>query len=147
MPIDDSERERRLALLNTHFDAENDHDLGRIMGTFSSETEMLYNRQSFRDHSSIAQAHSYMGFAAAQGAFSGLKTLRDREHYTEDEVVVEGRLTGKHVGEFQGFVPTGREVELPYVAFYHFDQSGKLVSERVVMNLGTLAHVPGWKPQ
>jgi hypothetical protein len=35
-----------------------------------------------------------------------------------------------------------REVELPYVAFYRFDGDSKLVSERVVMNLGTLADVP-----
>jgi len=87
-----------------------------------------------------------MGFAG-QGAFAGLKTLRDREHYTEDEIVVEGRLIGKHIGEFQGFAPTGHDVELPYVAFYRFDGSGKLVSERVVMNLGTLAYIPGWRPQ
>jgi hypothetical protein len=34
-----------------------------------------------------------------------------------------------------------------FVAFYRLDAGGKLVSERVVMNLGTLAHAPGWKPQ
>ena len=146
MPIEESEKKRRLALLEAHFNAENDHDLDRIMETFASETEMIYNRQSFRDHSSIAQGHSYIGFAG-QGAFAELKTLRDHVHYTEDEVVVEGRLIGKHIGEFQGFAPTGREVELPYVTFYRFDRSGKLVSERVVMNLGTLAHTPGWRPQ
>jgi hypothetical protein len=29
-------------------------------------------------------------------------------------------------------------VELPFVAFYRFDDNGKLTSERVVMNLGPL---------
>jgi hypothetical protein len=135
--------ERRRALLRAHYAAENANDLDRIMGTFSNAaaTEMLYNRQAFGDHPSIRQAHVYIGFSAA-GAFGGLRTIADHEHLTADEIVVEGRLCGKHVGEFQGFPPTGRDVELPFVAFYRFDDGGKLVSERVVMNLGPLAHAP-----
>jgi hypothetical protein len=62
----------------------------------------------------------------------------DAEHFTDDEIVVEGRLTGKHSSEFLGFPPTDREIELPFVAFYRFDAQGKLTSERVVMNLGPL---------
>jgi len=57
---------------------------------------------------------------------------------TDTEIVIEGRSCGKHVSEFLGFLPTGRDVELPFVAFYRFDASGKLTSERVVMNLGPL---------
>jgi len=30
------------------------------------------------------------------------------------------------------------DVELPFVAFYRFDNNGKLTAERVVMNLGPL---------
>jgi len=48
------------------------------------------------------------------------------------------RLLGAHGSEFLGFQPTGRAVELPFVAFYRFDDDGKLSSERVVMNLGPL---------
>ena len=51
-----------------------------------------------------------------------------------------------HIGEFQGFAPSGREVELPFVAFYRFDGAGKLVAERVVMNLGPLGAAPAWQP-
>ncbi len=70
--------------------------------------------------------------------------MPEHTHFTADEIVIEGRLCGKHVGEFQGFPPTEREVELPFVAFYRFDVAGKLTSERVVMNLGPLAHGPTW---
>jgi SnoaL-like polyketide cyclase len=94
-----------------------------------------------RDVASIRLAHEYIGFGAA-GAFRGVQTVCDREHLTADEVVVEGRLLGTHVGEFQGFPPSERDVELPFVAFYRFDAGEKLVSERVVMNLGPLAHAP-----
>lgn len=129
--------EQRAALLRAHYAAENANHLERIMTTFGASAEMLYNHQPFRDADSIRAAHAYMGFSAA-GAFENLRTTADHEHLTADEIVVEGRLTGRHVGEFQGHPPTGRDVELPFVAFYRFDAGGKLVSERVVMDLGRL---------
>lgn len=139
MTIDNAERERRRTLLNAHLAAENDHDLDSIMKTFSNDTEMLYNGRFFSDHESIRWAHSYFGWSSAQGAFSGLRVVVDREHFTADEIVTEQRLFGKHVAEFLGFPATGRDVELRAVGFYHFDKDGKLRSERVVMNLGPLA--------
>jgi predicted ester cyclase len=138
MPIDERERKRRHALLHAHYAAENDHDLERIMKTFSSDGAMLYNRQTFPSDEAIRWAHGYIGMSEAHGAFVGLRNVIDQEHFTDDEIVVEGRLTGKHSSEFLGFAPTGREVELPFVAFYRFDEKGKLTSERVVMNLGPL---------
>src|SRR5262245_35896829 len=136
MPIDAAERERRRTLLHAHYAAENAHDVERIMKTFSPDAEMLYNRQSFTDDASIRWAHGYIGMTAAPGAFGELVTTIDAEHYTDDEIVVEGRLCGTHGGEFLGFEPTRRAVELPFVAFYRFDERGTLTSERVVMNLG-----------
>jgi predicted ester cyclase len=134
--------ERRYALLQAHYACENAHDLDGVMRTFSAGAEMIYNRQSFPDPTSIQGAHAYMGFAAGAGAFADLETTIEHEHLTADEIVVEGRLFGTHVGEFQGFAPTERAVELPFVAFYRFDGDGKLVSERVVMNLGSLGAMP-----
>jgi len=142
MPIDQAEHKRRRALLDAHYHAENDHDLDRIMKTFSTNAEMLYNGQPFRDHESIRQAHGYIGMSSAAGAFRGIRTVADHVHFTLDEIVVEGRLCGRHGGEFQGFPATGRDVELPFVAFYRFGDDGKLMSERVVMNLGPLGGPP-----
>jgi predicted ester cyclase len=138
MVVDESERRRRQALLHAHYAAENDRDLERIMKTFASGGVMHYNRQSFPSDEAIRWAHGYIGMSAAPGAFSGLRALIDEEHFTDDEIVVEGRFCGKHASEFLGFAPTDREVELPFVAFYRFDELGKLTSERVVMNLGPL---------
>jgi predicted ester cyclase len=138
MPIDDRERERRRALVRAHYAAENDHDLERIMATFSNDCAMLYNRQTFPSDQTIRWAHGYMGMSAAPGAFAGLRAVIDQEHFTDAETVIEGRVSGKHSSEFLGFAPTQRDVELPFVAFYRFDTNGKLTSERVVMNLGPL---------
>ncbi len=139
MPIDEKERARRRALLRAHYAAENAHDLDRIMQTFASrDAVMLYNGQSFEDPDSIRAAHGYMGFSAVPGAFGGLQTNIDQEHFTDDEIVVEGRPCGRHTAEFLGFPPTDRDVVLPFAAFYRFAADGKLVSERVVMDLGPL---------
>ena len=72
------------------------------------------------------------------GSFSGVRAVIDAEHYTDEETVLEGRMSGKHSHEFFGYPPTERDVELPFVAFYRFDNNGKLSSERIVMNLGPL---------
>lgn len=138
MPITDSEKARRRALLKTHYDVENDHDMNGIMETFSPDCEMIYNRTPFTDPQSIRYAHSLLGFSGTNGAFENIHNYIDCEHFTDDEIIVEGRLCGKHVGEFQGIEATNRNIELPFVAFYHFDKTDKRISERVVMNLGAL---------
>jgi predicted ester cyclase len=138
MAIDDRERERRRTLVRAHYAAENDHDLERIMATFSKDGVMLYNGQAFPSHESIRWAHGYIGMSAAPGALAGLRAVIDEEHFTDAETVIEGHLCGKHSSEFLGFAPTQREVELPFVAFYRFDSDGKLASERVVMDLAPL---------
>ena len=138
MPIDDKERQRRSALVRAHYAAENAHDLEGIMATFAKGAVMHYNRVEFPTDERIRWAHGYIGMTAAPGAFSGFRAHIDEEHFTDDETVVEGRVCGTHSSEFLGYPPTGREVELPFVAFYHFDARGKLTSERVVINLGPL---------
>ena len=137
MPITDSEKARRRALLQTHYDVENGHDMNGIMATFSPDGEMLYNRTPFTDPQSIRHAHDLIGFSGT-GAFEDIHNHIDGEHFTDDEIIVEGRLCGKHVREFQGIEATGRNVEVPFVTFYHFDKTDKLISERIVMNLGVL---------
>lgn len=139
MPIDVREQERRRALLEEHYAAENDHDLDRIMDTFAHDAVMHYNHLRFEGDEEIRGAHTLIGMSASPGAFSGLRAIIDEEHYTDEEIVVEGRVCGTHSNEFFGFAPTGRDVELPFVAFYRFDNNGKLTSERIVKNLGPLA--------
>ena len=138
MPITDSEKARRRRLLKAHYDVENSHDLTATMATFSPDGEMIYNRIPFTDPQNIRDAHVRIGFSGTDGALEDLHNYIDSEHFTDDEIIVEGRLCGKHVGEFQGFEATGRYVELPFVCFYNFDRTDKLISERVVMNLGVL---------
>ena len=138
MPIDAKEQERRRALIKAHYAAENDHDLDRIMDTFADNGVMHYNHVPFEDDERIRAAHALIGMSTSPGAFSELRAVIDKEHYTDEETVIEGRVCGRHTNEFFGFAPTERDVELSFVAFYCFDENDKLTSERVVMNLGAL---------
>ena len=138
MPITDAERQRRRNLVRAHLAAETIHDLDTVMDTFAETTEMIYNRDSFADHDAIRAAHVYIGMSPIDGAISGLEVITDAESFTDDDIVIEGRVCGKHVGEFRGYEPTQRDVELPFVTFYRFDSNDKLESERVVMDLGAL---------
>ena len=114
-----------------------------ILDTFAPGAVMTYNGRPFPDRESIAWAHGYIGMSAAAGAFRGLRNEIDRESFTDREIVIEGRLRAAHEGEFLGFAPSGEEVELPFIAFYDFGDDGKLLSERVVMNLGPLHRPDG----
>src|SRR3954463_10598208 len=105
MLVDQIERGRRRALLHAHYAAENGHDLEAIMDTFSAEAVMHFNGQKFNADETIRWTHNYIGMTAAPGAFSGLQLPIDGEHFTDEDVVVEGRLTGRHSGEFLGFAP------------------------------------------
>ncbi len=138
MPITDAERQRRRDLVHAHLAAETHHDLDTVMDTFAEKTEMIYNRDSFADHDAIRAAHVYIGMSPIDGALSGLEVITDAESFTDDDIVIEGRVCGKHIGEFRGYEPTQRDVELPFVTFYRFDSNDKLESERVVMDLGAL---------
>lgn len=138
MPISQAEQDRRRALIKQHYLVENNHDMDGVMETFAPDGQMDYNRQSFTDLETIRLAHGLIGFGMEGGAIDNVVNQIDAEHFTDDEIVIEGRMCGKHVGEFQGMPATGRDIEMPFVGFYRFDERDKLVSERIVMNLGAL---------
>ena len=77
MPITDSEKTRRRALLKTHYGVENSHDMNGIMATFSPDGEMLYNRIPFTDPQSIRDAHVLIGFSGTDGALEDLQNCID----------------------------------------------------------------------
>lgn len=142
MSINESERRRRRTLVHAHMAAENAHDVDGVLKTFADDTEMIFNGLSVRDHGMIHHLHSQFAFSPDRGAISGTVLVADREHFTDDEIVIEGRLCGRQVTDWGAYPASGRDVELPYVAFYRFDSDGKLSSERVVMDFGPLLNQP-----
>jgi predicted ester cyclase len=51
---------------------------------------------------------------------------------TEDKAVVEGNFKGRHIGEFAGIPPTGKEVNVPLCVAYDLE-NGLIKTARVYM--------------
>ena len=139
---DDAERERRTrwTQLHAHYvGAENARDLPKILTLFAAEATLTINGRRFDDPRSIADAHTLLGMSNASAGLAGTQVIHDREFFTDEELLVYGRVRGNHIGQVLHFPPTFRQVELHYSAFYRFDEAGKIVAERIVMNWGPLA--------
>jgi hypothetical protein len=132
-------RSRWVQLHDEHIGYENLHDLPGIAQSFGNDATMIVNDRVFADAKSIADGHVLFGMSSQTSGLSGTQVIPDREFFTDNELLIHGRVTGQHVGQVLHFPPTFRQVELHYAAFYRFDQAGKLVSERIVMNWAPLA--------
>jgi predicted ester cyclase len=47
-------------------------------------------------------------------------------------------VRGRHTGEWQGIAATGRKIEVAVCTVYKFDERGKLASENVYFDTGSL---------
>lgn len=138
MSIRKAERERRYRLLQVHTQAENDHDIDAVMATFAPTAEMVFNGLRFGDLESIRQAHIGFGMSSVPAPLLGVRQMIERVSYSDRHILVEARLFARHVGTFFGFPPSNQELELYNTAAYLFDETDKLISERVVMNWGPI---------
>lgn len=50
-----------------------------------------------------------------------------------DKVVVRARISGTHLGEFNGIPPTGRSIDLPFMIIYRFE-GGKIAEHWLEAN-------------
>ncbi len=118
----------RIQLVEEHVQAENAHDLDRIMTTFGEQAR--YEDQPWDEHHQGpggVQAY-YMRLLAA---LPDLHIAVERRHVTHDDIILEVTITGTHRGEWRGLPATGRRVRIPLCAVYTFDEAGKLAGERI----------------
>jgi hypothetical protein len=135
----DQERARWRRHYDVHMGQESHHDVDGVMATFGEGAEMIFNGMPFRGRASITAGHLLFGWSATtEGAFEQAHSITDCVFYTHHEVLAHGRFRGRHERDLLGFPGSGRDVELPYAAFYRFDAQGKLVSERIVMDWSPL---------
>lgn len=129
--------ERRVRCLEAHIEAENNHDVEAIMNTFAANGVLVFNGLSIADHDRIRTLHEELGFGE-QGGFSEL-SIEERERYVSEEaIILEQVVKGRHTGAWQGVPATGRKVELAVSTVYKFDEEGKLSSENVYFDTGGL---------
>jgi steroid delta-isomerase-like uncharacterized protein len=118
----------RIRLVEEHVQAENAHDLARIMTTFGEQAR--YEDQPWdEDHQGPGGVQAY--YVRLLAALPDLHIAVERRHVTQDDVILEVTITGTHRGEWRGLPATGRRVQIPLCAVYTFDEVGKLAGERI----------------
>jgi steroid delta-isomerase-like uncharacterized protein len=128
-------RQRREAIVNQHADAENRHDIDATLATFYSPRYEVNGEPS---DGADAVRDLLRGLMDALPDLHGaMGTMR----HADDAVVIEGRITGTHNGEWAGIPPTGRSISIPSVAIFEFDED-RLLCEKVYFDMaGVLAQM------
>ena len=129
--------EPRVEILDGHLDAENRHDLDAILDTYGRDPTVTINGQVFAGLASIRRFHERLGFSPG-GSFSDLQVGERRRYVSDQAVIIEQTLSGRHTGTWQGLQATGRSFEVPVCTVYTFDEEGKLAGERVYFDSALL---------
>ena len=117
--MDDALRERRLAVVREHMEAENRHDFDTVIGTFARPRYELMATGNVFDGEEAVRGY----FAASRGIYPDQRNQNAVLHAADDVVVAEFDLLGTHH-------ETGAEFCAPMVALFFFE-GDRIVCERV----------------
>ena len=127
----------RIRCLEEHLRAENLHDVDAIMKTFADGGVLVFNGARLADQERIRMLHEQLGFGE-QGGFSDLRVEEKHRYVSDDAIILEQVVSGSHTGEWQGIAATGRQIEVAVCTVYKFDTAGRLSSENVYFDTGSL---------
>ena len=133
--LDDDLRQRRLAVLEEHFQSEVDHDWERCLSTFKDvpRYEIVATGQVHEGREAVIAYHT-----AQRTAFPDQRHEHVRMHVAEDDTVIaEFDLLGTNTGEFMGLPPTGRSFRVAVIAVFFFD-GDRITNERVYLDGASL---------
>jgi steroid delta-isomerase-like uncharacterized protein len=127
-------REARERVVREHMESENVHDFDTTLGTFSHPRYEIVPTGDVYDGGQAVMAY----FEETRRAFPDQRNELVRMHHTDDAVIVEFWLRGTHLGPLRGLPPTGRSFECRTLAIFEFDDSDRIVCERVYFDAGTI---------
>lgn len=128
-------RQRRLALLDVHFQSEVDHDWDACVATFNGHPryEIMPTGQVHDGEEAVRAYHR-----AQRVAFPDQRHENVRFHCADDDTIIaEFDLLGTNTGEFLGLPPTGQSFRVPTIAVFFFD-GDRITNERVYLDLVSL---------
>jgi steroid delta-isomerase-like uncharacterized protein len=132
--VDQSLRERRVAVLAEHFASESDQEFDRTLATFKNRPryEIMATGQVFDGTDEV------LGYYRdTRAAFPDQRHEHVRFHEAEDTTVAEFDLLGTNLGPFYGLPPTGRTFRVPVIAVFFFE-GDRIVNERVYFDAASL---------
>jgi steroid delta-isomerase-like uncharacterized protein len=126
---------RRVALVEQHIRLENAHDLEGVLTTFGSTAH--YDDEAWGEHHE-GPAGVRTFYQQLMAALPDLEIQVQRQHITEEAILVEVVIRGTHLGGWRGLPPTGRRIEFPLCGVYTFDDKDRLAGERIYYDRGTV---------
>ncbi len=133
--VSDELRQRRLEVLEEHFQSEVDHDWSTCLATFNGHPryEIMATGQVHDGDEAVLAYHR-----AQRVAFPDQRHENVRVHVADDDTVItEFDLLGTNTGEFLGAPPTGGAFRVPTIAVFFFD-GDRITNERVYLDVATL---------
>jgi steroid delta-isomerase-like uncharacterized protein len=125
----------RIALVEQHIRLENEHDLEGVLRTFGDAAR--YDDEAWGEHHQDRNGVRSF-YEQLMGALPDLEIEVERQHVTDDAILVEVTIRGTHLGGWRGLPPTGRRVEFPLCGVYTFDANDRLAGEKIYYDRGTV---------
>jgi steroid delta-isomerase-like uncharacterized protein len=125
----------RLAIVEEHVSLENGHNLDGIMGTFGETAR--YDDEPWDAHYTGRQEVRAF-YAQLLRALPDLSIDIRRRHASEDAVILEVIIRGRHLGSWRGLPATGRQVDFPLCGVYTFDASNHIAGEKIYYDRATV---------
>lgn len=132
--MDDALRQRRLAVIEEHFESEVDQAWERTLATFGGRPryEIVPTGQVFDGRDEVLGYYE-----ATRTAFPDQRHGDVRLHVADEAVIAEFDLLGTNLGEFYGMAPTGKAFRVPMIAVFTFEGEG-ITNERVYFDAASL---------
>ena len=134
-PIGRTRESARVALVAEHIRLENAHDLEGVLKTFGDTSR--YDDEAWGEHYERADGVRAF-YTQIMTALPDLKIDVQRQHITEDAILVEVVISGTHQGAWRGLPATGRKISFPLCGVYTFDANDRLAGERIYYDRGTV---------
>ena len=131
--VTDNQRANRIARLEEHVRAEQDHDVGATLNTVSANPHFRINDVALDSRDAVTTFY--------QGMFDGFPDLEievTKRFVTDEAIILELILRGTHNGTWAGIPPSGRRMEVPACAVYTFDGDEKIAEERAYFDVSVI---------
>jgi steroid delta-isomerase-like uncharacterized protein len=129
-----------------HIRLENEHDLEGVLRTFGDTAR--YDDEPWGEHYE-GRDGVRLFYEQLMKALPDLEIEVQRQHVTDDAILVEVMIRGTHLGGWRGLPATGRPVEFPLCGVYTFDADDRLAGEKIYYDRGTVLRQLGifYEPQ
>ena len=125
----------RISVVERHIRLENEHDLEGVLQTFGDTAR--YDDEPWGEHYT-GRNGVRLFYEQLMKALPDLEIEVQRQHVTDDAILVEVMIRGTHLDGWRGLPATGRRVEFPLCGVYTFDADDRLAGEKIYYDRGTV---------